>query len=270
MQVERSIVCTITYCKFGKPKGCSLSNSTIKFPSSCAGSGVAGDLASAARVLEKQLEMLHFNINRRKVRVNCAKHLSKELLAAQKGRLMVSFVIAGVDPTGICLYSVNFDGTSTTVLFVSIGSGHYGAMSILENRWHLDMNECEARQLMVDAISGGINNDLCSGSSLEVLIVRTDYTVERFTETIHNSKRDCKKEVLPPILGGTSVTHTKFVELEVTDEKVHKLPPIAPSLPLLPIQSNELRLTFDDRRRARKRSASTDLTHSTEKKPRLK
>lgn len=237
--------------------------------SSCAGAGVAGDLASSARVLEKQLEMLHFNINRRKVRVNCAKHMTKELLAAQKGRLMVSFIIAGVDPSGTCLYSVNLDGTSTSVLFVSIGSGNYGAMSILENRWHLDMNESEARQLMVDAISGGINNDLCSGSSLEVLIVRTDYSVERFTETIHNSKRDSKKEVLLPIQGVTSVTNTKFVELEVTAEKVHKLPPIARSLPLLPMQSSELRLTFNDPRRRRKRSASTDLeTHST-KKPRI-
>lgn len=270
MIVGRSIVCTITYCKFGKPKDCSLNNPTHEFLSSCAGSGVAGDLASSARVLEKQLEMLHFNINRRKVRVICAKELGKDLLLTQRDRLTVSLLIGGVDPTGIHLYSINFDGTSTNVLFVSIGSGHYSAMSILEARYSLDMDECAARQLMVDAITAGINNDLCSGSSLEVLVVRTDYSVERFNETIHISNRDCKKEVLPPMPGVTSVTKTKFLELEVTDEMVYQLPSIAPSFPLISIKSDEVRLAFNNNKsHPRKRSASADLETDSSKKSKL-
>lgn len=245
-------------------------NPTHEFLSSCAGAGVAGDLASSARMLEKQLEMLHFNINRRKVRVICAKELGKELLLTQKGRLMISLLIGGVDPSGIHLYSINFDGTSTNVLFVSIGSGHFSAMSILETRYSLNMDECAARQLVVDAITAGINSDLCSGSSLEVLVVRKDYSVERFNETIHISNRDCKKDVLPPIPGVTSVTNTKLLDLEVTNEMVYRLPSIASSLPLVSIKSDEIRLTFNSNKsRTRKRSASTDLEIDSSKKSKL-
>lgn len=181
---------------------------------------------------------------------------------------MVSFVIGGVDCTGTHLYSVNFDGTSTNVLFVSIGSGHFGAMSILEGRWQLNMNEMEARELMLDAISAGISNDLCSGSSVEVCIVRSDSSVDYCTETIHYSSRNDKMQVRPPMLGVTSVTCTRIHDMEVTDERVYSLPPLMPSIPIIPIRPDEVRRTFGNTMLKRKRSASDDVESSLARKKR--
>lgn len=183
---------------------------------------------------------------------------------------MVSFIIGGVDCTGTNLYSVNFDGTSTSVLFVSIGSGHFGAMSILEGRWKLNMDEMEARELMLDAISAGISNDLCSGSSVEVCIVRSDNTVDYCTETIHHSSRNDKVQVRPPIPGATSVTCTRIQDMEVTDERVYALPPLIPSIYMKPIRPDEVRRTFASTMLKQKRPGSDDIDSSlTIKKRRL-
>ncbi|KAH8398856.1 hypothetical protein KR222_008937, partial [Zaprionus bogoriensis] len=194
----------------------------------CAGAGTASDLQKVTSLLKSKLDMHHVCTNSRKVRVNCAKEMAKEVLTTQQSRLFVSFIFGGVDRGGLHLYSLNFDGTTSNLLYHSIGSGQFGSMSILENRWQLDMCEDEARELIVDAVSAGINNDLFSGSSVVVCIIRKDYSVEHCTEPIHLSSRNEKQAVQPVRLGMTSVHRTWVHDIEVTDEKVYSLPPLLP------------------------------------------
>lgn len=242
---------------------------TLILASSCGGSGNSSDLANSAILLQRKMALHYHSINQRTVRTVCAKQMAKDVLLSQKGRLMVSFIIGGVDCTGTHLYSVNVDGTSTNVLFVSIGSGHLGAMSILENRWTMNMNELDARELMLDAISAGISNDLCSGSSVEVCIVRSDSSVDRCIETIHYSSRDEKSQVRPIKLGVTTVMYTRVHNLEVTDERVYELPPLPTSLPFLPVRPDEVRRTFGSTLIQQKRAAIDDVEWNPTKRQRL-
>merc|ERR1719513_472264 len=55
--------------------------------------------------------------------------------------------------------------------FVTMGSGSLAAMSVLEGGWKPDMPLEEARELVADAITSGIVNDLGSGSNVDIVVI---------------------------------------------------------------------------------------------------
>merc|ERR1712029_1236803 len=56
----------------------------------------------------------------------------------------------------------------------TMGSGSLAAMSVFEARWKKDMELEDAKQLVRDAIAGGIFNDLGSGSNVDLCIITKD------------------------------------------------------------------------------------------------
>lgn len=52
-----------------------------------------------------------------------------------------------------------------------MGSGSLAAMSIMETKFHDDMEEEEARLMCIEAIEAGIYHDLGSGSNVDVCII---------------------------------------------------------------------------------------------------
>merc|ERR1719228_1966921 len=66
------------------------------------------------------------------------------------------------------------NGYSYKAPYDTLGSGSLAAMSVLEMKWKPDLELSEAKQLMRDAIAGGIYNDLASGNSLDLCIITKD------------------------------------------------------------------------------------------------
>ncbi|KAL7731932.1 hypothetical protein ACLKA6_016983 [Drosophila palustris] len=156
----------------------------------CSGIGLMSDLTKVTHLVKGQLIMHHIRTNRR-ILVITAKQLMKTLQQRMQGTLMASFVVAGADKMGLHLYTLHFDGTSEKLLFSSVGSGQFGSMSIIEDRWKVDLDEHQARELMIDAISAGINSDVFSTFNVNLCIIRRDFTVDQCSVT---QKRGPKEE----------------------------------------------------------------------------
>ncbi|TDG52581.1 hypothetical protein AWZ03_000814 [Drosophila navojoa] len=190
----------------------------------CGGSGYASDLFKLSRLLEKQCELHYFAINKRILPVVCAKQLIKTLLTSLMGRMLISFVVGGVDPEGVHLYSVHFDGTTEVSRYTSIGSGQYCAMGIMESLWRPDMTEDEARELIFDAVRSGIENDQSSGSSIDLVVIRTNYTVSKCTEEIYKSLKPEHK----PLTVKPEINIINNLDLIIEEESVIPLPHVKP------------------------------------------
>lgn len=201
---------------------------------------------------------MHHELTQRRVLVVTAKQLLKTLQKEMSGRLLASFVIAGVDKMGVHLYSLHFDGTSEKLLFNSVGAGQFGSMSILEDRWRSDLDEFEAQQLIIDAISAGVSNDVLSAFNVNLCFIRNDYSVEHWTET-KNSKIN---KLQPAEQVKTCITFNRVKSMEKIDLVEPVLQPLAPqsiaAIPLLPgsIRKNLLRISPASTNLQRKRGAT--------------
>ena len=57
-----------------------------------------------------------------------------------------------------------------------MGSGSLAAMAVFESAWRANMSRAEALELVCQAISAGIFNDLGSGSNVDACIITKDHT----------------------------------------------------------------------------------------------
>ena len=92
------------------------------------------------------------------------------------GNISAALVLGGVDCKGSHLFSIHPHGSVDELSYTTMGSGSLAAMAIFEVGWHEDMEEEEAKKLVHDAISAGIFNDLGSGSSVDLCVIREDGT----------------------------------------------------------------------------------------------
>ncbi len=58
--------------------------------------------------------------------------------------------------------------------FTALGSGACPAIAVLETRYRDDLSVEEAEALMLEAISAGIENDLGSGSDVDLCVITAD------------------------------------------------------------------------------------------------
>ena len=65
-------------------------------------------------------------------------------------------------------------GNSDPVPFTALGSGACPAIAVLETRYRDDLSVEEAEALMLEAISAGIENDLGSGSDVDLCVITAD------------------------------------------------------------------------------------------------
>ena len=108
-----------------------------------------------------------------------ARMLSREMREEDYGS---AFLVGGADGAGSGLFLVTPDGAYERVPFAAVGSGMGPAASELVARYRPDMSEAEACRLVADAVRCGIAEDLGSGSSLRLWIVRESGDVESWAE----------------------------------------------------------------------------------------
>merc|ERR1739842_227983 len=79
----------------------------------------------------------------------------------------------GVDCTGPHLHTVWPHGSTSTLPYVTMGSGSLAAMAVFEKNYTRkeQINREQAMELVQNAILSGINNDLGSGSNVDLCVI---------------------------------------------------------------------------------------------------
>lgn len=95
----------------------------------------------------------------------------KQHLFRYQGHIGAYLVVAGVDPTGVGLFTVHAHGSTDKLPYVTLGSGSLAAMSVFESRWRKAGTREDAIELCSQAILAGIFNDLGSGSNVDVCVM---------------------------------------------------------------------------------------------------
>ncbi|KAH8264631.1 hypothetical protein KR038_011146 [Drosophila bunnanda] len=141
--------------------------------------GVGQDTCAFVSVIKSKLELHYMTTNYRRVPVRCANQMIKQMLHSQIGKLNVNLLIAGVDKYGTSIYTTRFDGSSDTVPFTAIGTGTMRALTVLETRWSMGLDEATARDVILEAVVCGTGQ----GSKIPVrlCILYNDYSMTHVT-----------------------------------------------------------------------------------------
>lgn len=182
----------------------------------CCGAGTAADCDQVGDMMASQLTLLRLNTGE-PTRVVCALTRLKRFLFRYQGYVGAYLVLGGVDDDGSHLHTVWAQGSTSTLPYVTMGSGSLAAMSIFEAEFKKDMTKEEAMELVQRGILSGINNDMGSGSNVDLVVITKDGVEKhrnRFKTQIPQSKsKDIKfPHGTTPVLGKPRVTVFKKVE----------------------------------------------------------
>lgn len=139
----------------------------------CCGAGTAADTENTTMMIASQLELLRLSTGE-EPRVVAAMTRLKQFLFKYQGHISAALVLGGIDSTGAHLYTIHPHGSVDKLPFATMGSGSLAAMAIMEAGYKENMTEAEAKQLVIDAITSGVLNDLGSGSNVDVCVIRSD------------------------------------------------------------------------------------------------
>lgn len=117
----------------------------------------------------------------------------KQHLFRYQGHIGAYLVIAGVDPTGVGLYTVHAHGSTDKLPYVTMGSGSLAAMSVFETMWRPELTKDDAVALCSEAIKSGIFNDLGSGSNVDVCVIEKDKPTQLLRNYIKPNERGQKE-----------------------------------------------------------------------------
>lgn len=188
----------------------------------CAGAGTAADTEFTTAIISSQLE-LHTLFVGRKARVVTVMTLLKQYLFRHQGQIGAYLVVAGVDPTGVGLFTVHAHGSTDKLPYVTMGSGSMAAMSVFESEWKPNMSKDDAVNVAAQAIEAGIFNDLGSGSNVDLCVITNEQaTLMRNFRTPNQREQKQRRYLFER--GTTAVLGTKIirkfqVERYVADKK---------------------------------------------------
>ena len=137
----------------------------------------------------------------------------KQHLFRYQGHIGAYLVVAGVDPTGVGLFTVHAHGSTDKLPYVTMGSGSLAAMAVFETQWKSKLTREEAINLASNAIQAGIFNDLGSGSNVDVCVITKDMTTLLRNHLTPN-KREKKEKSYKFARGTTAVLNQKIITKE--------------------------------------------------------
>ncbi|KAF6002341.1 Proteasome subunit beta type-7 [Cyanidiococcus yangmingshanensis] len=139
----------------------------------CCGAGTAADTEATTQLIASQMELHRQATGQALVPVVAAMTRLKQYLFRYQGYISAALVLGGVDELhGPSLYTVYPHGSVDQLPYVSMGSGSLAAMAVFEARWHERLSEDEAKRLVYEAITAGIENDLGSGSNVDLCVIK--------------------------------------------------------------------------------------------------
>ena len=114
------------------------------------------------------------------VSVSAACRFLRNELYNAGGSLGVNLILGGYDvPSNMGrLTAIHPHGSMDVVPFAALGSGGLAAMAVLESRYRPSMTKEEGIQLVKDAVLAGIENDLGSGSQVDLCVLGPNGSVD--------------------------------------------------------------------------------------------
>ena len=148
----------------------------------------------------------------------------KQHLFRYQGYVGAYLVVAGVDPTGVGLFTVHAHGSTDKLPYVTMGSGSLAAMAVFETKWKAELTREEAVELCSEAIQAGIFNDLGSGSNVDVCVI-TDQKTTLMRNYVKPNERGQKEKSYKFERGTTAVLNEKIITREEISKyvTVHEL-----------------------------------------------
>ncbi|KAG5674838.1 hypothetical protein PVAND_004783 [Polypedilum vanderplanki] len=189
-----------------------------------AGAGTAADMDGMVKWMRSNMELHRLNTNRKIVPVITLVTTLSHHFFRYGGAISCVFLIGGVDNNGPHLHVVYKHGSKMKLPYATMGSGSYAAMTILETRWKPDMTEQEAKELVADAITSGVVNDLGSGTNVNLCVIRKSSSekINGYREICGNGKRILDYSIKHGTTGIISET-IKKIELDVIEEQIEKM-----------------------------------------------
>jgi len=139
----------------------------------CCGAGTSADTEATTALISSQLE-LHRMATGKQPRVVTACTMLKRMLYRYQGHVSAALVLGGMDCNGPSLYTVYPHGSTDSLPYVTMGSGSLAAMAVFESEFKSKMTLEEAKKLVHSAIMAGINNDLGSGGSVDMMVINKE------------------------------------------------------------------------------------------------
>ncbi|KAH8247697.1 hypothetical protein KR038_008389 [Drosophila bunnanda] len=186
----------------------------------CCGAGTAADTEMMTVMTSAELDMHSLNTGRSVVPVVCASMLLRRTLFRYQGHIGAALLLGGVDRSGPQIYCIYPCGSNDKIPYVAMGSGTLAAMSVLEHGWRPDLGYEEGKQLVREAISAGVFNDLGSGSNIDLCVITAKGANYLRTDTVASEKggRVGKYAIKP---NSTLITSMSVNSLVVTEEKIY-------------------------------------------------
>jgi len=176
----------------------------------CCGAGTSADTESTTALISSQLE-LHRMATGKQPRVVTACTMLKRMLFRYQGQVSAALVLGGVDCNGPSLYTVYPHGSTDSLPYVTMGSGSLAAMAIFESQYKSKMSLEEAKALVHNAIMAGINNDLGSGGSVDLMVITKEGNTPLRNYARPNQRKSKRNYSFP--VGTTTVLSEKFTPL---------------------------------------------------------
>ncbi|KAJ7207070.1 20S proteasome subunit [Mycena pura] len=183
----------------------------------CCGAGTAADTEFTTALISSNME-LHALSTGRKPRVVTAMTMLKQMLFRHHGNIGAALVLGGVDATGPHLFTVAPHGSTDKLPYVTMGSGSLAAMAVFESSWKPNMSRDDALQLVKDAISAGIFNDLGSGSNVDACIITASHT--EMLRNVEMPNQRVEKERQYRFARGTTAWKSEEIRKLVVSEEV--------------------------------------------------
>ena len=184
----------------------------------CCGAGTSADTESTTALISSQLE-LHRMATGKQPRVVTACTMLKRMLFRYQGNVSAALVLGGVDCAGPHLYTVYPHGSTDSLPYVTMGSGSLAAMAVFESQYKSKMTLEEAKSLVHQGIMAGINNDLGSGGSVDLMVINKEgnFPLRGYDRP---NQRKSKRDYTFPV-GTTTVLQEFFTPISslVTIEK---------------------------------------------------
>ena len=133
--------------------------------------GLVGDAQTLARYITAEAELYRLKRNQ-PMSVKAASTMMANILSGRAYfPYWVQLIIAGVDPSGGHVYSLDAAGGSIEDEYVSTGSGSPFVYGVLEDNFESGLTTSEAADLVLRAITAAMARDSASGNGIEIAII---------------------------------------------------------------------------------------------------
>jgi proteasome beta subunit len=133
--------------------------------------GLVGDAQTLARYIKAEAELYRLKRSQ-PMSVMAASTLMANILSGRAYfPYWVQLIIAGVDPSGGHVYSLDAAGGSIEDEYVSTGSGSPFVYGVLEDNFKSGLTTSEGADLVIRAITAAMARDAASGDGIEIAII---------------------------------------------------------------------------------------------------